>query len=169
MWIKVFFQTQKFMVNSGIVPPTSFVLIWIDIVSSLNHFPQWKLLPLTISIVRNRNVNMPITASPPGLLALADSSDGDEEESECLVLNASLPAPDIPRHQLCCGGQLLPHLHHFLIFAASCGWASTIPCLKAASLGSQGMTQGLKRRSPPILMTTVHTGASSSESECDST
>lgn len=65
---------------------------------------------------------MLITASPPALVALADSSDGDEEESECLVLNAGLPAPDYPWHELCARDTTalpLPHLHHFLIFAAS--------------------------------------------------
>lgn len=44
VWIKVFFQVPKFMMNSGIVPSTSFVLIWIDIIGSLKSFSPEEVI-----------------------------------------------------------------------------------------------------------------------------
>ena len=72
IWIKVVFQAQKFMVNSGMVPPTTFVLIWLDIISSLKSFSPEDIITTHNKYCQVQgSVNMPITAVPSALLALA--------------------------------------------------------------------------------------------------
>ena len=131
-WMNIFFQAERCVVNSGIVPPISFVLILIDVITSLKYSsPEEVIATHNKHCQGQESVTMSIT---PSLKTSWPS------QTHCMVQNLK-PAQLSSTHGIkFVTWMLLSYLSHTYnppIFAAICSWSSTIPCLTAASLGPQ--------------------------------